>query len=118
MTRAAIRPAKSFWKNVQPCRTTCQWLCQRTMLVRPGTSIWLATMACAKCAAGRARRNSAAISSSCVPASCQIVSGACDDTSDTMRPMQTGIAASVIATKKPVVNRASTGPGIWRTKCQ
>ena len=36
MTRLAMRPAKSFWKNVQLCRTTCQWFCQRIMLVKPG----------------------------------------------------------------------------------
>jgi hypothetical protein len=118
MTRAAMRPAKSFWKNVHPWRTTCQWLCQRTRLVRPGTSIWLTTMNCAKCEAGRRIISSAAISRSCPPASTQIVSGRCEETKATTRPMNTGIAASVIATKKPVVNRASTGPGIWRTKCQ
>src|SRR5213592_911345 len=38
MTRLAMRPAKSFWKNGQFCRTTCQWLCQRIMLVTPGIS--------------------------------------------------------------------------------
>ena len=79
MTRAAMRPAKSFWKNVQPCRTTCQWFCQRTRLVSPGTRIRLATISCAKCAAGRKIRNSAAISSSCPPASRQIASGSVDD---------------------------------------
>ena len=36
MTRLAMRPAKSFWKKVQLWRTTCQWLCQRIRLVRPG----------------------------------------------------------------------------------
>ena len=118
MTRAAMRPAKSFWKKVQPCRTTCQWLCQRTRFVRPGTSIRLATISCAKCAAGRNTRNSAAINSNCPPASGQIASGAVEETSETMRPRQTGISASVIATPKPVANKAASGPGICRTKCQ
>jgi hypothetical protein len=118
MTRAAIRPAKSFWKNVQPWRTTCQWLCQRTRLVMPGISIRFATISCAKCAAGRTIRNSIPIRASCQPASRQIVSGVCDDTSDTMRPMHSGISASVTATKKQVPNSAAIGPGIWRTKCQ
>src|SRR3972149_3776422 len=38
ITRLAMRPAKSFWKNGQFWRTTCQWLCQRIMLVTPGMS--------------------------------------------------------------------------------
>ena len=33
ITRLEMRPAKSFWKNAQLCRTTCQWLCQRIRLV-------------------------------------------------------------------------------------
>ena len=31
ITRLAMRPAKSFWKNAQLWRTTCQWFCQRIM---------------------------------------------------------------------------------------
>ena len=38
ITRLAMRPAKSFWKNGQLWRTTCQWLCQRIRLVTPGTT--------------------------------------------------------------------------------
>jgi hypothetical protein len=38
ITRLAMRPAKSFWKNGQLWRTTCQWLCQRMRLVAPGMS--------------------------------------------------------------------------------
>ena len=33
ITRFAMRPAKSFWKNPHDCRTTCQWFCQRMRLV-------------------------------------------------------------------------------------
>ena len=41
ITRLAMRPAKSFWKNGQLWRTTCQWLCQRIRLVAPGMSaLW------------------------------------------------------------------------------
>ena len=29
ITRLEMRPAKSFWKNAQLCRTTCQCDCQR-----------------------------------------------------------------------------------------
>ena len=43
MTLLAIRPAKSFWKKVQFCRITCQWLCQRTRLTIEGTMAWLRT---------------------------------------------------------------------------
>ena len=38
-----MRPAKSFWKKVQLCRITCQWLCQRTRSTRLGTIAWLRT---------------------------------------------------------------------------
>ena len=41
-----------------------------------------------------------------------------DETSATMRPIDTGISASTIATQNPVTNSAATGPGICRTKCQ
>ncbi len=40
ITRLAIRPAKSFWKNVQLWRTTCQWFCQRMRLLSPGAIAW------------------------------------------------------------------------------
>ena len=43
ITRLAMRPAKSFWKNGQLCRTTCQWLCQRMRLVTLGTTALLRT---------------------------------------------------------------------------
>src|SRR5213082_754598 len=36
ITRLAMRPAKSFLKNGQLCRMTCQWLCQRISEVAPG----------------------------------------------------------------------------------
>jgi hypothetical protein len=48
MTRLAMRPAKSFWKNGQLWRTTCQWLCQRIRLVTPGTTALLRTRLSAK----------------------------------------------------------------------
>ena len=118
MTRAAMRPAKSFWKNVQPCRTTCQWFCQRTRLVSPGTSTWLVTSACARCASGRSTISSSAMPASWRPASRQIVSGRCEETSVTIRPMNTGIAASSSATTNPVTKSAASSRGIWRTKCQ
>ena len=64
MTREAMRPAKSFWKNGQLCRTTCRWLCQRTKLVTLATMpvfeirFWLAI------AAGRTSSTTSAIAAS------------------------------------------------------
>ncbi len=44
ITRFEMRPAKSFWKNAQLCRTTCQWLCQRIRLENGPASAWLVTI--------------------------------------------------------------------------
>ena len=65
--------------------------------------------AATKCAVGRKTRNSAAISNSCPPASRQIASGWVEVTSATMRPIETGISASTIATQNPVTNSAAIG---------
>ena len=48
ITRLAMRPAKSFWKKGQLCRTTCQWLCHRMRLVAPGTTALFAHQAVAQ----------------------------------------------------------------------
>src|SRR5881392_3562758 len=64
ITRFAIRPAKSLWKNVRLWRTTCQWLCQRIRLVAPGTStFWRITMSL-RIASGRTKSTSAVIAAS------------------------------------------------------
>ncbi len=55
ITRLAMRPAKSFWKNGQLCRTTCQWLCQRIRLVTPGITALLRTIDCRRGAPAAAR---------------------------------------------------------------
>ena len=47
ITRLAMRPAKSFWKNAQDCRTTCQWFCQRMRFDTLAAIAWLATRFCA-----------------------------------------------------------------------
>ena len=60
-TRLAMRPAKSFWKNVQLCRTTCQWFCQRIMLDRPGLTIWFTRMLCATKLSGRSTSSTPAM---------------------------------------------------------
>ncbi len=76
ITRLAIRPAKSFWKNVQLCRTTCQWFCQRIMLDKPGAIAWLVTRMLRQ-QRSRPRRisSTAAIPSSCRPCSRNSVAG-------------------------------------------
>ena len=64
MTRLAMRPAKSFWKNAQLCRTTCQWLCQRIMLPTLAAIAWLAMMFCAVSASGRSTSSTTAMPAS------------------------------------------------------
>ena len=41
ITRLAMRPAKSFWKNAQDWRTTCQWFCQRMRFDTLAEIAWL-----------------------------------------------------------------------------
>ncbi len=118
ITRLAMRPAKSFWKNVQLCRTTCQWLCQRTRLVIPGAIAWLVTRNCTRSAVGRRSSTTAAMPSNCPPDSCSSACGLCVATSEATRPMNTGIVVSSSATQSPTANRPATRPGAWRTKCQ
>ena len=61
ITRLAMRPAKSFWKNGQLWRTTCQWLCQRMRLVTPGTTALLRTRLSARSVSGRPISTTAAM---------------------------------------------------------
>ncbi len=66
ITRFATRPAKSFWKNVQLCRTTCQWLCHRTRFVSPAAMDWFVSRFCISNPAGRSTsRNAAMPSNTC-----------------------------------------------------
>ncbi len=113
-TRLAMRPAKSFWKNVQLCRTTCQWFCQRIMFDRPGLTTWLIMTFCQNIAAGRASSSTAAITASCAQASRHSVPGACVETSDTTRPMNAGIEASSTAITPPPRNR----PAVSQRACR
>ena len=82
-----MRPAKSFWKNVQLCRTTCQWFCQRIMLDRPGLTIWLISTMWPSNTDGRISSSTTAMPASCGQASRSSASGACvgdqaDDAAD------------------------------------
>ena len=107
ITRFAMRPAKSFWKNGQLCLTTCQWLCQRIRLVTPGTTALLRTRLSASIASGRPISTTATMPSSIGVAASKAAarSGAC--ISVTSLPMKTGIAVSISATHSPVANIAT-----------
>ena len=67
ITRLAMRPAKSFWKNAQDCRTTCQWFCQRMRFDTLAAIAWLASRFCAAIAAGRTNSSSSAMPISIAP---------------------------------------------------
>ena len=107
MTRLAMRPAKSFWKNGQLCRTTCQWLCQRIRLVTPGTTALLRTRLSASSASGRPMTTRSAMPMSAGSACWNAArrSGVCMRA--TRRPMKTGIEVSISATARPVTNIAA-----------
>jgi hypothetical protein len=64
ITLLAMRPAKSFWKNAQDCRTTCQWLCQRIRLPTLAAIAWLAIRFWAVSATGRATSSTRAMPAS------------------------------------------------------
>ena len=85
-------PAKSFWKNGQLWRTTCQWLCQRIRLVTPGTTALLRTRLSASSASGRPMSDDGA---PCRPASAAPRANAAARSvaciSVTSLPMKTGI---------------------------
>ena len=107
MTRLAMRPAKSFWKNGQLCRSTCQWLCQRTMLVTPGISaLWRIAMS-AICSSGRTISTTSIIADStgAFAASAAARSGAA--ISATSWPMKTGMLISASATPRLVTTMAT-----------
>ena len=99
ITRLAMRPAKSFWKNAQLCRTTCQWFCQRIRLPTLAAIAWLAMMFCAVSASGRstsstdrhAGEHAASTPRTARPACSRVISV-------TTRPMKTGISESSSAT--------------------
>ena len=118
ITRAAIRPAKSFWKNGQLWRTTCRWLCQRTRLVTLATSpalvisVWLAM------ASGRPASSTAAMAIRSRRWSARNVAGVPLVMARTRWPMNQGTEASSMATHRPATNSAANSGRPWRTKCQ
>src|SRR5262245_40840702 len=54
ITRFAIRPAKSFWKNAQDWRIRYQWFCHLIRFDTLAEIAWLAIRFCAVSASGRA----------------------------------------------------------------
>ena len=102
ITRLAMRPAKSFWKNDQPWRATCQWLCQRIMLVTPGSTALLRTRLSASIASGRPTRISSAMPASIGPDSANAAARSAFSISPTSLPMKRGITVSISATARPV----------------
>ncbi len=118
ITRLAMRPAKSFWKNAQDCRATWKWFCQRIMLATLTAIAWLLTRFCAICASGRSSSSTKAMPSSIGQFSVQRRSGWLDVTSVTMWPMNTGIVELSSATIRPATNSAANSPLAWRAKCQ
>ena len=113
-----MRPAKSFWKNGRFCRTTCQWLCQRTRFVTPGSKTFCRMATSAKMTTGRMSRISTIIAIN-IGACCAIAAWRSTvSINATSLPMNTGITMSISATARLVANTARYQPRVWRTKCQ
>ena len=107
ITRAAMRPAKSFWKNGQLCRTTCKWLCQRTRLVMPATMPALLIMLWQAIASGRPTSRTATMAASrpaWSPSTCGPVAVVIRRM---RRPMNQGTDESSSATQSPAAKRAT-----------
>ncbi len=114
ITRLAIRPAKSFWKNAQDWRTTCQWFCQRMRFDTLAVIAWLDSRFCAVSASGRTSTSATAMASSIGQCSANSASGLSPVTSVTTRPMKIGTSVSSSATVKPAANSAMNSPLAWR----
>src|SRR5262252_6554071 len=118
ITRLAMRPAKSFWKNAQDWRTTYQWFCHLMRLETLAEIAWFAIRFCAVSAIGRATSSTNAIAKRCGQNFANSSSGGLAVISVTMRPMNTGMVESSNATTKPAANNAANRPFAWRAKCQ
>ncbi len=118
MTRFAMRPAKSFWKNGQLWRTTCQWLCQRIRLVAPGTSALWRIVTSVRIASGRTTSTSATMPSNIGIAAVSAASRSGVSINDTRRPMKSGMTVSSNATARLAANMAAYQPFVCLMKCQ
>ena len=118
ITRVAMRPAKSFWKNAHDCRETCQWFCQRMRLDTFAAMAWFIRRCWLVEASGRNTSSTPAMPSSHGQAVARSSSGLLAVTSVTTLPMKTGIITSISATAKPTANRPMNSGFAWRAKCQ
>ena len=118
ITRLAMRPAKSFWKNARPWRSTCQWLCQRIRLVAPGISAFWRIAMSTRITSGRTMSTSATMPSSIGACCARAAWRSAASISDTSLPRNTGITVSISATARLVANISAYQPRVWRTKCQ
>ncbi len=118
MTRLAMRPAKSFWKNGQLCRITCQWLCQRMRLVLPGISTICRMAMSTMYATGRTSSTSAIMPTSTGHSRSIAARRSPDSISDTRRPMKSGSTVSSSATTRLAANMAAYQPFACFTKYQ
>ena len=118
ITRLAMRPAKSFWKNGQLWRTTCQWLCQRMRQVAPGISALCRIAMSASSTSGRTMSTSPTIPRSSGHCAASAAWRSVASISDTSLPMNSGITVSSSATARLAANIAANQPFAWLTKCQ
>src|SRR5215831_11038110 len=118
ITRLAMRPAKSFWKNAHDWRTTYQWFCYRMRFDTLAEIAWFAIRFCVVSAIERAISSTTAIPSRCGQNFANSSSGGLAVINVTMRPMNTGMVESSSATTKPAANNAANTPFAWRAKCQ
>jgi len=117
ITRFAIRPAKSSWKNDQPCRITCQWLCQRTSVVAPGISTLCRIATSTNSTSGRSTSTAASMPASTGASRASAAARSVASIIDTRRPTKSGISVSTSATARLVANTAAYQPGVCRRKC-
>src|SRR5262249_14683638 len=107
ITRSEMRPAKSFWKNAQLCRTTCQCACHRINPVNGAAIAWLVISESVKSTIGRATSTTSAMPSSQGQQSVTSRSGGVLVTMVTTRPMNHGTALSLSATSNSTTNSAT-----------
>ena len=118
ITRVAMRPAKSFWKNDHDWRTTCQWFCQRMRFDTLAAIAWFISRCWVVMASGRASSSTAAMPASSGQDCANNSSGRECVISVTTLPMNTGMVTSSSATTKPAANKPMNKPLAWRAKCQ
>src|SRR5437764_6739955 len=118
ITRFAMRPAKSFWKNAQDWRIKYQWFCHLIRFDTLAEIAWLAIRFCAVSASGRAISSTSAMPKRCGQNFANSSCGLTAVINVTIRPRNTGTLESRSATTKPAANKAANRPFAWRAKCQ